>query len=253
MTQLLPRDQVLTERVTLTVEDGTAMGAYLAWPAGDATPRSGVVVTHELFGVSAHVRDVAERLAALGYLALAPDLYHRNAEWLELPHSPEGRDAGFAQLHAMTREGAIADVRASVDALRARGAEKVGILGLSMGGHVAYLAATALDVDAVAVAYGGWIPTTDIPISQPDATIEHTPSIKARMLLLAGTADHAVDGAQRAEVAEALARADVRHEVVEYDGVAHGFLCDRRSDYDAAAAEDAWWRIETLFAEELRV
>ncbi|GIH46652.1 carboxymethylenebutenolidase [Microbispora rosea] len=55
----------------------------------------GVVVAMELFGVSAHVRDVCERLAADGYLALAPDLYHRDAPGIELPHDAAGRERGF--------------------------------------------------------------------------------------------------------------------------------------------------------------
>ena len=60
----------------------------------------------------------------------------------------------------MTREGVLADVRACVEQLRASGGDRVGMVGLSLGGHVAYLAATALDLAAVAVFYGGWLRTT---------------------------------------------------------------------------------------------
>jgi carboxymethylenebutenolidase len=246
----LPLHRILTERVDVEVDPGEPpMSAFLARPATPG-PHAGVIVGHELFGVGGHVRDVAERLASLGHLALAPDLHHRTAPWVELPHDAAGRDAGFALLRRMTRDGVLADVAAALGDLHARGATSVGMLGLSMGGHVAYLAATELDLAAVVVAYGGWIPTTDIPISRPEPTIARTASITARMLVLVGSEDHAIDEDERAALAGALREAGIRHEVVEYPGVSHGFLCDRRDTYDAAVAGDAWARIEELFAAE---
>lgn len=88
------------------------MDVYVARPAA-AGPFSGVIVAGELFGLSAHVRDVCERLAELGYLALAPDLYHRSAPGIELAHDGAGRDRGFDLLRAMTRSQALSDLRAS--------------------------------------------------------------------------------------------------------------------------------------------
>lgn len=244
-------EEILTESAVLDVADGTTMGAYLARPLprdGDG-PYPPVVVAGELFGVSAHVRDVCERLARHGYLALAPDLYHRDAPGTELPHDEAGRERGFALMGRMTRAGVLADVRAAVAHIHSGG--PVGMLGLSLGGHVAYLAATELDLAAVAVAYGGWIPTTGIPISRPEPTLAGTPRITARVLALYGDADHAIGDAERAAVAGALHAAGVRHEFVTYPGVSHGFLCDRRATYDPKAADDAWARILALFAAEL--
>ena len=82
---------VLTERVEMRVGDGTVMGGYLARPAAPGG-RPAVLVAHELFGVTAHIRDVCERLAGRGYVALAPDFYHRAGAGTELPHEPAGRD-----------------------------------------------------------------------------------------------------------------------------------------------------------------
>lgn len=122
------------------------------------------------------------------------------------------------------------------------------MVGLSLGGHVAYLAATELDLAAVAVLYGGWIPGTDIPLSQPEPTLSGTPRINGRMLLLVGEHDHVVPSEDRLATAGALRAAGVRHELVEYPGAQHGFLCERRDSYDRESADDAWHRIEELLA-----
>jgi carboxymethylenebutenolidase len=247
------RTTTLTERFEIVVDDRANMALYLARPAsGEAS--GGVIVACELFGVSAHVRDVCEHLAALGYLAVAPDLYHRSAAGLELAHDAAGRERGFELLGEMTRDQALRDVGATAGHLRNRGCGRVGILGLSVGGHVAYLAATEpeLDVAATAVVYGGWIPTTDIPISRPQPTLTRTPAITGRVLVLVGENDQVVPPDQRQAIGDALRDAKVRHELVEYSGATHGFLSDRRDAFDPAAAADAWGRIAGLFADELR-
>jgi len=227
------------------------MSAYVARPARPE-PFPGVLVAMELFGVSAHVRDVCERLAGLGLIALAPDLYHRTAPGIELAHDSAGRERGFELLHTMSRPQVLRDVRAALDHLRARGSAHVGMVGLSLGGHVAYLAATELDLAAVAVLYGGWSPTTEIPISRPEPTLARTPGIGAHMLVLVGEDDQAVPPWHRRAIADALRVANVRHELVEYPGATHGFLCDRRDTYEPAAAQDALRRIKELLAAELR-
>lgn len=231
--------------------DGTSMGAYVAHPTAPR-PRPGVIVTGEFFGISAHLRDVCERLAGLGYLALAPDLYHRTAPMVELPEDPQGRERGMELMHRMTREQVLDDVHAATDHLRVRGSKRIGMVGLSVGGHVAYLAATEIDLAAVAVLYGGWIPTTDIPISRPEATLTRTASITARMLILVGENDDIVPPKHRSAIADALRAARIRNELVEYPNAPHGSLCDRRATYNPAAATDAWRRVEALLRDELR-
>jgi carboxymethylenebutenolidase len=243
------RHEILTERVAVAV-DGAPMGAYLARPAAqDAT--AGVVVGMELFGVTAHVRDVCERFARHGYAALAPDFHHRGAPGVELAHDEGGRTRGFELLAAMTRSGAVADVAAAVDVLHARGCARVGMLGLSLGGHIAFLAATALPLDAVALAYAGWLPSTEIPLSRPEPTLALAPGISCPVLIVVGEHDHVVPPADRAAVATALQEADVGHVVVEIAGAGHGFLCDRRPGFEPAAATEAWERIDAFLDSEL--
>jgi carboxymethylenebutenolidase len=244
------RDGIFTERVELDVDGGPPMGTYVARPASPG-PFPGVIVGMELFGVSAHVRDVCERLATLGYVALAPDFYHRSAPGVELAHDAAGRERGLELLHRLTRRQALDDVRTAIDYLRERGSTRVGIVGLSVGGHIAYLAASELGLDAVVVLYGGWIPTTEVPIGQPEPTLALTAGIGGRVLVIVGEDDHVVPPEHRRAIADALQAAGVRHELVEYPGVPHGFLCDRRESYREAAARDAWQRVEALLAAEL--
>jgi carboxymethylenebutenolidase len=242
------RPDILTETVQLGVVGDSPMGGYLARPAGPGRSPSGVLVGMELFGITGHVRDVCDRLAGLGFQALAPDLYHRSAPGTELAEDAAGRERGFALLHRLTREQALADTAAAAGYLRAAGSARIGMVGLSVGGHVAYLAATELDLDPVVVVYGGWIPTTDIPLSRPEPTLARTPTITGRLLLLVGEDDRIVPTEHRQAITAALHAAGVRHEIVEYPGASHGFLSARRSAYQPTAAEDVWRRIEDLLA-----
>lgn len=242
---MFDRTQVLTQSATIEVEGSKPMGAYVARPAREGD-FPGVVVAPELFGLSAHVRDVCERLAGLGLMALAPDLYHRVAPGVELAHDATGRERGFELLHQVTRRDALEDMGAAVAHLRAAGSPSVAAVGLSAGGHVAYLAATELDLTAVAVVYGGWIPTTDIALSRPEPTLKRTAGIRGRVLILVGDNDPVVPREHREAIAGALRAAGVDHEVVAYPGVGHGFLCDRRDTFEPQAAQDAWRRIADL-------
>lgn len=238
----------LTQSVRIPVADGGVMCGYLARPVDDAGA-SAVIVGMELFGVSAHVRDVCDRLASLGYLALAPDLYHRSAPGIELPADEDGRTRGFTLLQQLTRAQVIEDIGATIDFLRDRGNLLAGMVGLSVGGHIAYLAATRLDLPVVAVCYGGWISNTDISISQPEPTIAGTAAITGRMLMLVGENDPIVPPEQRQQIADALRTAGVDHEIVEYPGAGHGFLCERRDSYHAIAANDAWQRLARFLSD----
>jgi len=246
-----PKD-ILTHTIDITVDDGTTMRGYVARPT-DPGPHPGVVVAMELFGLSAHVRDVCDRLATGGFVAVAPDLYHRTAPGVELAEDAAGRERGFQLLHQQTREQVLRDIAAAIARLHADGSAAVGMVGLSVGGHVAYLAATEFDLPAVAVIYGGWLPTTDIPIGRPEPTLARTSQITGRLLVLMGEEDQVVPPEHRRDIAQALGTAGVRHEIITYPGVSHGFLSDRRATYNPAAAHDAWQRVQDLLTDELSI
>ena len=160
----------------IPVADGTTLPAYLPQPAAGPAPAgpartvpaaTGVIVAHELFGVNPGIREVADRLAEAGYLALAPEFYHRSAapgRWLE--RDDAGRAEGFALLRRLHRDQALADVDAALTWLSSQpGIERTAMIGFSAGGHLAYLAACRFPISRTAVLYGGWLPTTDIPLA----------------------------------------------------------------------------------------
>jgi carboxymethylenebutenolidase len=236
------------ERIELPVADGTTLSGYLARPGGPA--RTAVIVAHELFGVNPDIRGVADRLAAAGHLALAPEFYHRDmapGRWLE--RTDAGRAEGFRLLHRLTRDQALADVSAALAWLDGQpGIERTALIGFSAGGHLAYLAACRLPVSRTAVLYGGWLPSTSIPLSQPTPTLELTPGLTGRLLYLVGGDDALIDAAQREEIGAALDRAGVDHELVVYPEVQHAFFWPGTAAYDPVAAGDAWARLVRLLA-----
>jgi carboxymethylenebutenolidase len=198
--------------------------------------------------VNPDIQGVANDLAEAGYLTIAPEFYHRTAppgRWLE--RDDAGREEGFAHLNQLSREDALADAGAVVDWLRGQ-VDEVAMLGFSAGGHLAYLAACRLPVDRTAVLYGGWLPTTDIPLSQPVPTLDLTPGITGRLLYLVGEDDMLIDAAQRDQIEAALRKADVRHEVVSYPGVGHAFFWPGTPSFSQQARDDAWSRILTMLA-----
>ncbi|WP_037609497.1 dienelactone hydrolase family protein [Streptacidiphilus rugosus] len=229
---------ITTERIEIPVPDGPPMGGYLARPEGPGD-HPGVIVAMELFGVDGHVREVCEDLAARGFTALAPDFYHRIEPGAECPRDDEGRTHAFELLAQLTREGVLADAGAALERLRGLGVRPAGMLGLSVGGHFTYLAATAYDLPVAAVFYGGWLTGTEMPFSRPEPTLERTSKITGRVLYLVGEEDHVIRPGEQRQIAAALAEAGDRHVFVAYPGCGHGFL---RTDPEAA--EDAMARVE---------
>jgi len=242
---------VVHERVKVPV-GSLSMPAYIARPtAPGAYPA--VVVFQEIFGVNHHVRSVTDRVAAEGYVALAPEIFHRTAPGLELKYDEAGIAEGFGHMNTLTASQAIADASAAMTYLQRRrdvGGRGVGMLGFCFGGHLTYLMACELPIAAAASFYGGGI-AVGAPGNDGPATIARTAKIKGSILCFFGANDGYIPKEQVAQIKEALAAAKVRGEVVVYPGVGHGFFCDERADFDVASADDAWRRVTHLFKSEL--
>jgi carboxymethylenebutenolidase len=243
--------EIRSERVQIPVGGGK-MGGYLVRPA-DTTPRPGVIVYMEIFGVNAHIRDVAERVAREGYVALAPDFFHRTHPGIELGYDEAGMGTGMKGLMALDADQMIADARAAVAFLRKQPSvtSKIGAMGFCIGGHMTYLTACETDIAAAASFYGGGIAAPKGPGGKA-STIGRTAKIKGKILCLMGGKDAMIPNAQVDAVRDALKSAGTRHEVIVYDAADHGFFCDARGTYHKPSAEDAWKRVKTLFASELR-
>jgi carboxymethylenebutenolidase len=242
-----------SERIEIPVADG-AMPAYLSRPDdGGKYPAQypGVLLFQEIFGVNRHIRSVADRVAAEGYVVLAPEAFHRSAPGIELGYDEKGLARGIELMSALTPARIEDDVTAAYDALKARddvAGKGIGAMGFCFGGHVTYRAACTLPIAAAASFYGGGI--AGMGGSGP-ATVDLTPGIRGRILCLFGEKDGYIPLPAVEKIRVALTAAGVRHEVVVYPGVGHGFFCDERGDYDEAAASDAWRRVMDLFRSEL--
>src|SRR5580704_8179267 len=136
---------------TLETSDGE-MGLYDAEPEG--TAKGAVVVIQEAFGVTSHIEDVARRVASSGYRAVAPHLFHRTGD-PELDYS--SIEKVMPHMQALTREGLLCDLDATLDYLRSAGFEysSIGVVGFCMGGTVTFLAASSYRLGAAVTFYGG--------------------------------------------------------------------------------------------------
>ena len=240
-----------SERISIAVGPGN-MGAYVARPEG-AGAYPGVLLFMEIFGINAHIRSVADRVAAEGYVVLAPDLFHREAPGIELGYDQANLAKGIEIMGKVRPTGILADVTAAHAALTKRSDVKgrgIGTIGFCFGGHVAYRTACELPIAAAASFYGGGIAAPAAPGTGP-STLERTAGIKGRILCIFGENDGYIPASEVAAIRKALETSKVRHEVVVYPGVGHGFFCDARADYHATSAADAWGRVKSLFREEL--
>jgi carboxymethylenebutenolidase len=247
--------EIRTEKLSLTVEGAAQpMPAYVATPAG-AGPFPAVIVIEEIFGVNSHIRDVTERVAREGYVAIAPDIHHRDAPGQELKYDQEGMQKGMALIPKLTAEGFAADMKSTLGYLRGRKdvrGDRIGCMGFCIGGHLAYLAACTTDVKATASFYGGGIASFSPGGGPP--TVAQTPGIAqrgGRILCLFGGQDSMIPADQVDTIRKALADAHVKHEVIVYPSSGHGFFCDQRGSYNPADAADAWERVKSLFKSEL--
>ncbi len=236
-----------TEDLAVETLDGSSMPAVLAWPQDGAGPWPVAVVLGELFGLTDVQRDAAERVAGLGYVAIAPHLLHRRVPG-PLAEDEDGRARGLALVEQLTRLELLSDVRDALDAARARphadAATGPVAVGLSFGGHVAVLAASRLGFRACVALYAGWLAGTAIAPSRPQPT--GSLPLTGPLLVLVGDADPMVPSAD----VEALRRWHPEADVVTYRGVGHRFASVGRPGYDADAAADAWSRIGAFLDRE---
>jgi carboxymethylenebutenolidase len=212
----------------MTMEDGATIGVYHAPPIGER--RGGLVLVQEIFGVTAHIRDVADGYAADGYEVLAPSLFDREQPGFRGEYG--GPDLHRAielarSLHPF--DLSLADVQTCIDLLAERG--PVFVVGYCYGGSVAWFAASQMrGVAAASCYYGSQIPLTDAMPRVP--TVAHFGREDAGI---------PVEG-----VVELIKKHPPQTTIWVYDA-GHGFNSDRRKDYDAASAKLARERTLALF------
>ena len=222
-----------TEYVTLAVSDGSSMRAYVAKPSGKA--KAGLLVFQEAFGVNQHIRDVTERFAREGYVAIAPELYHRSAAGFEGSYNDFNSVAPHMQ--KLTDDGQAADIRASYEWLqKSGGVSSVGAVGYCMGGRSACLAALSVPLQAAVSYYGGGIG----PGGRFPSLVDRLKDLNAPLLCIWGGKDSHIPAEQIQAVIDALKSAKKTYVNVEFSDADHGFFCDARPSYNPAAAAQAW-------------
>jgi len=245
------REKLREAEVYFPGHGGDEIDAYLVAPKD--CERHGVIVIHEAYGLNEHVRDVARRFAALGYTALAPDLYSRE----ELPEKLEMKEA-LALVLSQSDETVLADLRGAVGFLAEQLGEdaKLGCVGFCSGGRQTLMLACADErLDAAVDCWGGFVTTAnreeETTARRPLPPIEMVGALSAPLLVVVGAEDQNPSPAIAEALAERLRAAGKEFELDVYENAGHAFFADYRPNYVETAAALLWERMTAFFARHL--
>ncbi len=232
----------MNKTITVSVADGSNMNAYVAIPEGNG-PFPAMMVFQEAFGVNAHIRDMADRLAAEGYLAIAPELFHRTA-----PPGFEGGYEDFSVLmphfSAVTTETLEADSKATYEWLQGQGnvkKDKIGCIGFCLGGRVSFIVNTSLPIQAAVSYYGGGLHTI----------MDRVGKMSAPQIFFWGGKDKHILPEYVQIVSNALADAGKDNINVSISYADHGFNNNDRAAYNPQAGAEAWGMVKAFLKNKL--
>jgi carboxymethylenebutenolidase len=208
------------------------MAAYAVRPSAleASKKQKGIIVLQEAFGVNAHIQSLVHQFADEGYLAIAPELFHRTA--------PAGYTAPYNDFQsvvphfsAITEEGIAADVGACQKWLKEQGAEVTAVIGYCLGGRAAFIANAFVDVQAAVAYYGGRIVPAHLGLAAEQ---------KSPILFFWGGLDKHILPEHTRAITDALTLAKKPFVNVEFSGADHAFACHDRPAYDPQATAQAW-------------
>ena len=230
-------DTLSASTITITGNDGDEVQAYLARPEGDV-PRGGVVVIHHLPGYDRATKEMVRRFAELGYDAVCPNLYWRQAPGA----APDDAAATVRAAGGISDEQLVGDVAGAAAYLRGLPSSngKVGVIGYCSGGRQTWVVACSLDVDAAVDCYGG------------RADPELAPNLRCALLGLFGKEDQSPAPDDVAVMAKALDANGKNYEFHSYDDAGHAFFSVDRPSYRLEAAKDGWKRIWAFYGAHLK-
>jgi carboxymethylenebutenolidase len=232
--------------IAISGAGGDQIEAYCAQTLDQETC-GGVVVIHHLPGYDRGMKEITRRFAELGYDAICPNLYSRQA--------PGAAPAEAAQLvrsqGGISDEQLLGDVAGAAEHLRSLDGSngKVGVIGYCSGGRQSVLAACNLDVDAAVDCYGAFAtgtPPEGFPLKVTNL-VDQLPNLRCPLLGLFGNDDSAPSPEHVDELEQILSREQKTFELHRYDGAGHAFFSTDRSAYRVDAANDGWRRIEDFF------
>jgi len=248
--------RVRAEELTFTGAEGAQVNGYLAAPASTGGGRRpAVVVIHEAGGLGEHIKDVTNRLANIGYVALGVDLYTREGG----PPPLDDMQALMARLFAMSDATVLGDLEGAADHLRAREDVngKVGCIGFCMGGRCTLLFACASDrLDAAVDCWGGFIDRATLDErstpARPTPPLELAEQLSCPLLAAIGAEDQNPSPAVGEQLRERAARSGQEVKVDVYEGAGHAFFADYRPSYRSGPAAKLWAQVVPFFASHLQ-
>jgi carboxymethylenebutenolidase len=249
---------VRAEDLTYPGADGTPVNGYLASPTAPAgaAGRPALIVIHEAGGLGDHIKDVTNRLASLGYLALGVDLYTRDGG----PPPLGDMQAVMARLFSMSDETALGDLVGAADFLRARDDcnGKVGCIGFCMGGRFTLLFACASDrLDAALDCWGGFIdkatPEERSTPVRPTPPLELADRLCCPLLAAIGAEDQNPSPQLGEQLRERATASGQEVKVDVYQGAGHAFFADYRPSYRPIPAAKLWGEIVSFLTRHLPV
>ncbi|MGH2643606.1 MAG: dienelactone hydrolase family protein [Chitinophagaceae bacterium] len=231
--------QLIKGNVPLTVQDGTTMQTYVAYPSG-GNQLPAIIVFQEAFGVNAHIKDVTDRIAAEGFYAIAPELFHRTAD-----KGFEGSYTDFEtvrpHVQALTKQGLIDDITTTHKFMTRQNEvdkERTGSIGFCLGGRVSFLAACVLPLKGATCFYGG-----DLAGTAGDSI--H--NIPCPLLLCWGGKDKHITKDIIDKNTQALDNAGKDYVNVIFSQADHAFFCDARASYHPASAKESWALVKAFW------
>lgn len=218
------------------------MGAYVSVPEGEG-PFPAIIVFQEAFGVNHHIRNIADRFAAEGYVAIAPELFHRTA--------PKGFEASYTDFPAVqphmqgvTTEGIENDTMAVFDWLHTQRnvqKDKIACIGFCMGGRASFIANSFIQLQAAVSFYAGGIQNV----------ADRAEKVVAPHLFFWGGKDQHIKPEFITTAIDAMKQAGKEYVNVEISYADHGFFCDERDAYNPQAATEAWALVKAFLNNKL--
>jgi carboxymethylenebutenolidase len=239
-----------TETIRITGHEGDDIEAYIARPAG-SDPRGGVVVIHHMPGYDRGSKEIVRRFAELGYDAIMPNLYSREAPGA----APDDAAATARAQGGVPDARLVGDVGGAAAHLRTLPTSngKVGVIGYCSGGRQSVLAACNLDLNAAVDCYGAFVtgtPPEGFPLKVTNL-VDQLPNLRSPLLGLFGNEDQFPSPEQVDELEEILKANDKPYEFHRYDNAGHAFFANNRPAYRVEAANDGWERIEAFYKNNL--
>lgn len=246
--------RITGEELAFAGAGGAEVDGYLARPA-DAASHAGVIVIHEAGGLGEHIRDVCNRFANIGYVALGVDLYTRYGG----PPDTSDVQATMARLYAMSDELALGDLAGAADFLRGLDGVtgRIGCIGFCMGGRYTLLLACASDrLNAAVYCWGGFIdratPDERSTPERPTPPLELAGQLNCPLLAAVGAEDHDPSPELAAQLRERAVASGQEVEVDVYDGAGHAFFADYRPTFRPEPAAKLWSAIVPFLQRHLQ-